>query len=157
MTTTNDKLIEELNDLVEINNDRVNGYEKAADETKDKDVDLQAIFHKMADESRSYMAELTEEIRRLGGDPDNGTTNSGKLHRVWMDVKAIFTGKDRQSILESCEFGEDAAQKAYNMALASDAEMSAETRNLITDQQGKLKTSHDLIKKYRDAHKAVNN
>ncbi|MEO7802185.1 MAG: PA2169 family four-helix-bundle protein [Ginsengibacter sp.] len=155
--TTNEKLIEELNDLIEINNDRINGYEKASDESKDRDVDLQAIFNKMADESRGYKAELTEEVRRLGGDPDNGTTNSGKLYRVWMDVKAIFTGKDRQAILENCEFGEDAAQKAYNMALASDAEMSAETRNLITDQQSKLKTSHDLIKKYRDAHKAMNN
>ena len=153
--TTNEKLVEELNDLIEINNDRINGYEKASDESKDRDVDLQAIFNKMADESRGYKAELTEEVRRLGGDPDNGTTNSGKLYRVWMDVKAIFTGKDRQAILENCEFGEDAAQKAYNMALASDAEMSAETRNLITDQQSKLKTSHDLIKKYRDAHKAV--
>ena len=155
--TTNEKLVEELNDLIEINNDRINGYEKAADESKDRDVDLQAIFHKMADESRGYKAELTEEVRRLGGDPEStSTTNSGKLYRVWMDVKAIFTGKDRQAILENCEFGEDAAQKAYNMALASDAEMSAETRNLITDQQSKLKTSHDLIKKYRDAHKAVN-
>lgn len=156
--TTNEKLVEELNDLIEINNDRINGYEKAADESKDRDVDLQAIFNKMADESRGYKAELTQEVRRLGGDPESSsTTNSGKLYRVWMDVKAIFTGKDRQAILENCEFGEDAAQKAYNMALASDAEMSAETRNLITDQQAKLKTSHDLIKKYRDAHKAVNN
>lgn len=155
--TTNEKLVEELNDLIEINNDRINGYEKAADESKDRDVDLQAIFNKMADESRGYKAELTQEVRRLGGDPESSsTTNSGKLYRVWMDVKAIFTGKDRQAILENCEFGEDAAQKAYNMALASDAEMSAETRNLITDQQSKLKTSHDLIKKYRDAHKAVN-
>jgi uncharacterized protein (TIGR02284 family) len=73
-----------------------------------------------------------------------------------MDVKAIFTGKDRQAILENCEFGEDAAQKAYKAALASDAEISSETRQLITDQQASLKTAHDLIKKYRDAHKAVN-
>ena len=157
MTTTNDKLVEVLNVLIEINNDRVNGYEKAAEETKDKDVDLQAIFHKMADDSRKYAAELTQEVNRLGGTADTGTTNSGKLYRVWMDVKALFTGKDRQAILENCEFGEDAAQKAYNAALASDAEMSAETRQLITDQQADLKTAHDLIKKYRDAHKAVNN
>jgi len=157
MTTTNDKLVEVLNDLIEINNDRVNGYEKASEETKDKDVDLQATFNKMADDSRKYAAELTQEVRRLGGDPDSGTTYSGKLYRVWMDVKALFTGKDRQAILENCEFGEDAAQKAYKAALASDAEMSAETRQLITDQQAALKTAHDLIKKYRDAHKAVNN
>ena len=156
MTTRNDKLVEVLNDLIEINNDRVNGYEKAAEETKDRDVDLQAIFNKMADDSRKYAAELTREVGRLGGTPETGTTSSGKLYRVWMDVKAIFTGKDRQAILENCEFGEDAAQKAYKAALASDAEMSAETRQLITDQQASLKTAHDLIKKYRDAHEAVN-
>jgi len=157
MITTNDKLVDVLNDLIQINNDRVNGYEKAAEETKDRDLDLQAIFRKMANDSRGYVAELSREVARLGGNPDIGSTNSGKLYRVWMDVKTLFTGKDRQAILESCEFGEDAAQKAYKHALASDAEISAETRKLITDQQASLKTSHDLIKKYRDAHKAMNN
>ena len=73
-----------------------------------------------------------------------------------MDVKATFSGHDRQSVLEACEFGEDAAQKAYRDALASDAEMNADTRQLITSQQASLKTSHDIIKKYRDMHKAVN-
>ncbi len=154
--TRNDKLVEVLNDLIQINNDRVNGYERAADETKDRDVDLQGIFNKMANDSRQYAAELSREVSRLGGTPDTGTTNSGKLYRVWMDVKSLFTGKDRQAILENCEFGEDAAQKAYKAALSSDAEINAETRQLITDQQASLKTAHDLIKKYRDAHKAVN-
>lgn len=149
----NEKLVEVLNDLVEINNDRIAGYEKAADETKNIDVDLQAIFQKMADESRKYKSELVNEVSRLGGEPSQGTTNSGKIYRMWMDLKATFTGKDRQAILESCEFGEDAAQKAYKLALASDAEIDVETRQLITSQQSSLKTSHDLIKKYRDAQR----
>ncbi len=157
MTTTNDKLVEVLNDLIEINNDRVVGYEKASDETKSLDVDLQAIFTKMADDSRKYAAELTQKVSELGGEPAKGTTNSGKIYRVWMDVKATFTGHDRQAILENCEFGEDAAQKAYKAALASDAEIDAETRQLITDQQSSLQTGHDLIKKYRDAHKTMKN
>ncbi len=155
--STNSELTGVLNDLIEINNDRIVGYEKAADETKGLDVDLKAIFYKMADESRKYKSELTLEVNRLGGDPvTDGTTNSGKIYRVWMDVKATFSGHDRQAVLESCEFGEDAAQKAYTAALASDAEMDADTRQLITSQQASLKTSHDLIKKYRDMHKAVN-
>jgi uncharacterized protein (TIGR02284 family) len=154
--TTNDNLVGVLNDLIQINNDRINGYEKATEEIKDKDVDLQAIFSKMANDSRKYAAELSREVIRFGGNPDSGTTNSGKLYRVWMDVKSLFTGKDRQAILENCEFGEDAAQKAYKAALASDAEIPVETRQLITEQQSSLKTAHDLIKKYRDAHKAVN-
>ncbi len=108
----------------------------------------------MADESRKYKSELVAEVTKLGGEPSTGTTNSGKLYRVWMDAKAIFTGKDRKAILENCEFGEDAAQKAYKMALASDAEIPADSRQLITDQQASLKNSHDIIKKYRDAHKS---
>ncbi len=155
--STNSELTGVLNDLIEINNDRIAGYEKAADETKGLDVDLKAIFYKMADESRKYKSELTLEVNRLGGDPvTDATTNSGKIYRVWMDLKATFSGHDRQAVLESCEFGEDAAQKAYKAALSSDAEMDADTRQLITSQQSSLKTSHDLIKKYRDMHKAVN-
>ncbi len=153
--STNDKLTEVLNDLIKINNDRTKGYENAAEETKSTDVDLNATFMKMANESRKYAAELTNEVQRLGGKPATGTSGGGNIHRAWMDVKAAFTGKDRQSMLESCEFGEDAAQKAYKSALFSDAEISADTRQLITEQQSSLKTSHDIIKKYRDAHKAV--
>ena len=154
--TTNENLVEVLNDLVQINNDRVEGYEKAAEETKDIDVDLKALFIKMAEESIKYKTELVNEITKFGGDPVTGTTGLGKIYRVWMDVKATFTGHDRQSVLEACEFGEDAAQKAYRDVLASDAEINAESRQLITSQQSSLKNSHDIIKKYRDMHKAVN-
>ena len=153
---TNEKLIEVLNDLIEINNDRVQGYEKATQETKNLDVDLQAIFHSLANDSRKYGAELTQEVNKLGGEAARDTTTSGKIYRAWMDVKAAFSGHDRQSVLSSCEFGEDAAQKAYSSALASDAEMSAEVRKLIVDQQDTLKIAHNLIKKYRDLHQAVN-
>ena len=148
----NEQLTETLNDLVRINNDRITGYEKASDETKDSDVDLQVTFNKMADESRTYVKELNEKLMSLGGEPSSDTTTAGKIYRVWMDVKNTFTGADRESILDSCEFGEDAAQKAYNEALETDAEMDADTRQLIMKQKNSLKSSHDIIKKYRDLH-----
>jgi uncharacterized protein (TIGR02284 family) len=153
---TNDNLTTVLNDLIRINNDRVVGYEKAADEARDIDVDLRAVFARMAEESRQYAAELTQEVVKLGGDPATGTTNSGKIYRVWMDLKATFTGNSRQAILENCEYGEDAAQKAYDSALKSDAEMTSDIRQLISNQKSSLKTSHDVIKKYRDLHASVN-
>ena len=153
---TNEKLIAELNGLIEINNDRVNGYQKAKEEVKGLDLDLIAMFTSMANDSQKYVGELSKTVSELGGTPADGTTNSGKLYRVWMDIKTTFTANDRQSVLELCEFGEDAAQKAYKAALASDAEMSAEIRQLITQQQAKLKTAHDVIKKYRDLHESIN-
>src|SRR5436305_4788716 len=106
----NEKVLSVLNDLIRINNDRVDGYEKAIDELKDEDADLRTLFQGYINESRKNALELTPEVTRLGGDPADGTTNSGKIYRVWMDLKATVTGKDRETVLANCEFGEDAAQ-----------------------------------------------
>jgi uncharacterized protein (TIGR02284 family) len=150
-----EELVGVLNDLVRINNDRIEGYERAANETKDSDVDMKAIFNEMSSQSRKYVTELTAEVGRLGGDPASDTTISGKIYRVWMDLKAAISGKDRESILGSCEYGEDVAQRAYEAALETDAYMSTDIRQMIATQKSELKTSHDMIKKYRDMHEKV--
>jgi uncharacterized protein (TIGR02284 family) len=150
-----EEIISVLNDLIRINNDRVVGYERAVKEAKDLDVDLIAIFNEMADQSRKYTAQLVQEVGRLGGEAASDTTVSGKVYRVWMDLKAAISGKDRETILGNCEFGEDVAQRAYEAALESDAYMTTEIRQLISTQKSDLKTSHDLIKKYRDLHDKV--
>jgi uncharacterized protein (TIGR02284 family) len=118
-------------------------------------VDLKAIFEGMIRESEQYKTELVSQVQSLGGDVATDSTVSGKVYRAWMDVKATFTGASRQAILENCEFGEDAWRRAYEAALSSDAEMSAEVRQLITGQYNSEKSSHDLIKKYRDAQAAL--
>lgn len=139
-----------LNDLIQINNDRVAGYEKAIEELKSEDADLKTLFVKMIGESHTYKMALATEVQALGEEIETGTTNSGKIYRAWMDVKAIFTGHDRKTVLNNCEFGEDAAQKAYKMALAEEG-ISAELRSLITEQKAQLRVSHDEIKALRDA------
>ena len=152
MATITEKSTEVLNDLIQINNDRVAGYERAAKEADSKDVDLISLFNDMASESRQYLAELRRYVQSNGEEPAEGSTFAGKIYRTWMDVKATFTGKDRKAILASCEFGEDAAQKAYKEALAED--LSADVRQLIVDQKSSLKKSHDRIKRLRDMQPA---
>ncbi|MBC7916146.1 MAG: PA2169 family four-helix-bundle protein [Pyrinomonadaceae bacterium] len=138
-----------LNDLVQINNDRVEGYDRAIKELKDGDADLKELFSKMIAESIEYKSQLVS----AGGDPDNDTTNSGKIYRVWMDVKAVFTGHDRLAVLENCEFGEDAAQKAYKMALETE-NLPFDVQGLLTQQKQSLKVAHDKIKYLRDFNKS---
>lgn len=147
---TIEKTAEVLNDLVQINNDRIEGYERAAKETAKEDGDLRTLFESMASESRSYANDLGKFIAMAGEDVAEGTTASGKIYRVWMDVKATFSGKDRKAILASCEFGEDAAQKAYASALEED-DLAEDVRQLITEQKSRLKSAHDKIKRLRDA------
>ncbi|RZK38382.1 MAG: PA2169 family four-helix-bundle protein [Pedobacter sp.] len=139
-----------LNDLVQINNDRIAGYERAIEELQSEDADLKSLFVRMIGESHKLKMALATEVQALGEDIDQGTTNSGKIYRAWMDVKAVFTGHDRKTVLNNCEFGEDAAQKAYKMAL-DEEDLSADLRSLITEQKAQLRVSHDEIKALRDS------
>lgn len=152
---TNKDLIEILNDLIRINHDRTEGYHKAVEELKPTDIDLKTMFTNLANNSVQYANALAAEVRNLGGSPAVDSTQSGKLYRVWMDIKSGITARDRKSVLALCEFGEDAALKSYNLALDSDAEIPGGIRQLILDQKASIQSSHDVVKRYRDMHEAV--
>lgn len=149
------RTIEILNDLIQINNDRIAGYEKAIKESKPEDEDLKILFAAMVSESHDTRNALGKEVQALGGNMEGGTTASGKIYRAWMDVKAVFTGHDRHTVLANCEAGEDAAQKAYKTALEHDF-LPAYLREMLIEQQEMLRESHDEIKslrnQYEEAH-----
>lgn len=149
---TTQETIEVLNDLVAINNDRIAGYERALKELRDEDSDLVSLFTNMIEESHDIRNELGTEVQANGGEMETGTTNSGKIYRAWMDVKAAFTGNSRHAVLASCEAGEDAAQKAYNSALETDG-LPEYVRQILTEQKQTLRASHDKIKALRDSSK----
>jgi len=147
----NKETIEVLNDLIQINNDRIVGYERAIKETKPEDDDLKVLFASMISESHKIKIALATEVQTLGAEVEQGTTTSGKIYRAWMDVKAAFTGHDRHAVLANCEAGEDAAQKAYNSALKSN-ELPAYIREMLVEQQEVLRASHDEIRALRDQY-----
>lgn len=152
MSTVNENTVDVLNDLVRINHDRVEGYTKAEQNTDKDNFDLLATFAKMKDQSNDYLQDLSALVIKNGGEVAKDSTTMGKIYRTWMDVQNAFTSDDRQVVLNECEFGEDAAQKAYKMAL-DETDLTDEARSLITMQKKALKESHDLIKAYRDREK----
>jgi len=149
MGTNNQEIVDCLNNLVQINNDRIQGYLTASQET-DQD-DLKSVFSEMMTTSQECRRQLVQEITKLGGTPVEGTTVSGKLYRIWMDIKAALTSKDRKAILNSCEFGEDAAVKTYQTEIDSDALNGTEYLLIVKEQFAKIKSGHDKIKQLRDA------
>ncbi len=151
----NKEIIEVLNDLVRINRDRIAGYEKAVEDLEEGDAVLRTLFYQLSDESQKMKDELSNEIVALGGEPAEETTMSGKIYRAWMGIKDAFSADDAKSALEACEYGEDAAQKAYAEALEESAAFPQGIRRLITDQKGLLKMSHDLIRNKRDDFEAA--
>ncbi|MEO7988927.1 MAG: PA2169 family four-helix-bundle protein [Chryseolinea sp.] len=145
----NEKSIDVLNTLIQINNDRIEGYETASKETDHSD--LHSLFSDLIETSEKCKAELTEEVQRLGGTPIEGTKTSGKFFRAWMDIKAALTGKDLKAILNSCEFGEDVAVDTYEKAMENDDDdLGIEQRSIIATQYDLIKADHDKIKSLRD-------
>ena len=147
------KLPSVLSDLVRINNDRMAGYEKAIKELKPEDEDLKMLFRRYINESRQAADSLNAVLAGLGAPPVESTTQSGKIYRVWMDLKTAVSGKDRETVLGNCVFGEDAAQKAYDLALNADVDLSAELRETLVQQKLALRLGHDEVKRLRDLHR----
>ena len=139
-----------LNQLLEINNDRVEGYKKALHETDQSD--LKDLFKEMAEHSFKIRNELANEVIKLNQKPSTGTSTSGKVFRAWMDLRAALTQKDRKAILSSCEFGEDAAQETYESVLKSD-KLAPDVRSLISQQKEILRQDHNKVKGLRDSVK----
>lgn len=154
MKNYNKEIVEVLNDLIRINRDRIAGYEKAVENLEDGDAVLRTLFYQLSDESQKMKEELSNEVRSLGGEPAEDSTMSGKIYRAWMDVKDVFSGDDAKSALEACEYGEDAAQKAYGEAIDDSKDFPDNIQMLIRDQKDILRLSHDLIRNKRDEYKS---
>jgi uncharacterized protein (TIGR02284 family) len=137
-----------LNDLLKINNDRIKEYKKAVKEIVD--FEWRTIFLTNIDESKKFALELSLAIMQNGGEPKiNATTTSGKIYRFWTEIKDTFTGRDRESILNECEFVEDAMLKAYSKALEHE-DLNDHLKKVIGKQYETLRSSHLMINHYRD-------
>lgn len=139
------KQVEILNDLIQINNDRIAGYEKAIDGLDDEgNEDLKRLFRHLINNSLDYNETLERQIGLLDGEPALGTSGVGKLYRAWMDFKALVTGGDRAAILGSCITGEETAIRAYQEAIA-DEELAAGLQQLLNEQLAELQHSYQEI------------
>ena len=145
METADNKQVEILNDLIQINNDRIAGYEKAIDGLDDEDnEDLKRLFRHLINNSLDYNETLERQIGLLDGEPAIGTSGAGKLYRAWMDFKALVTGGDRAAILESCITGEETAIRAYKEAIA-DEQLIPALQELLNQQLAELEQSYREI------------
>lgn len=147
------KAVGHIKNLIEINNDRILGYRKALEDPNPINADLNIVFREAITDSERFSQELSQLAAQFGAEVDaDDDSVTGALHRAWMDVKSLFGGKDRKSILEEAERGEDAIKASYEKALAS-GDLPGEVLNIVSQQAAQIKLSHDHIKALRDASK----
>ncbi len=136
-----------LNDLIETCKDGEAGFTECANDVTSTDV--KTVMVKCAHDCTAAAAELQQLVRSMGGEPETDTSLSGDMHRRWVGLKELVTGKDDTAILNECERGEDVAKKSYKEALEKD--LPPNIRAVVEKQYQGVLQNHDQVKQLRDA------
>ena len=147
----NNPTVSTLNDLLQITNDRIEGFNKVEDKVWEKYPNLKSDYTNMVDQSQKMRLELKSLISERNGDADDSTTVAGGLHRTWIDVKNAFSSDNAESTLENVTFGENAAIEAYEKALDS-GDLCSESSRVVQDQLHSLKASYEKFKNLENRH-----
>lgn len=143
--------ISTLNTLIQTNKDGENGYNEAAQGVQGSD--LKDLFMRYSQQRSQFASELQDEVRKLGGDPETSGSVAASLHRSWIDIKSVVTGKDEGAILSECERGEDSAVETYQNALKE--ALPSDVNSVIERQYMQVKEAHDRIKGLRNMSSAT--
>ncbi|UZT98671.1 PA2169 family four-helix-bundle protein [Chryseobacterium fluminis] len=145
----NENTVSVLNDLLNITNDRIEGFSKVEDKVWETHSALKSDYDQMVSQSQVMKNDLIKLITEKGGEPDNTTSTAGALHRTWIDVKNTFTSDKDESTLENVVFGEKAAIDAYQDALDS-GNLCPESTRVVSDHLHHLKASYNTFKSLED-------
>ena len=140
-----DQVISTLNSLIEINRDGQKGYQEAAE--KIEEPQIREFCFEQSRTRAQFVGDLQQQVRSLGGDPENTGSVAAAVHRGWIDLKSALGG-GAHAILAASETGEDYAVKEYKKAL--DETLPAPVRDIIERQYQSVKQAHDKVKGMRD-------
>ena len=141
MTDRQDE-ISTLNTLIATVIDSINGYEDAA--ANSEGGRFAQIFRERAGERQRVVEDLRAEVRRLGGDPEDGGSFMGKTHQRFLDLKAAVTGRDDKAVIDEVERGEDYLKSKFEAALES-GHLSGESRAAVERCYQSVRSGHDQM------------
>jgi len=143
--------VSEIEKLIETCKDGEYGFRTCAEHVKS--TDLKDVFLRRADDCQRGASELQQIVVQLGGKADTGSTVTGALHRGWVSVVGVLSGKSDGAILDECERGEDAALARYRDALK--ANLPSDVMAVVQRQYEGVKRNHDQIRTLRNQVHAV--
>ena len=147
-TAKNSELEKIVKSVINILEDGQKGFADIGGHLRDET--LKRYFLAESLKRASFRAELENELHRHGvPDVHEEGTTAGTLHRAWFDLKEKVHAADDHSLLASAEQGEDQAKKVYKEAL--DQELPLPLRQLLSEQNAHIMSSHDYVKNHRDA------
>ena len=128
-----------LNSLITTTIDSAHGFERSAEDADGGR--FTEMFREFAAERRTVVSRLQQEVRALGGEPNDDGSLKGDLHRRWLDLRDALGGGDK-SVIEEVERGEDYLKSKYDAAL-EDSELSPQALAAIREAYQSVRAGHD--------------
>lgn len=147
----NEDVIQTLNDLIETCKDGEAGFRTCADDVSD--IQLKTFFANRAQSCAAAALELQDLVRAYGGDPETRGGLGGALHRRWVDIQALISGRSDRAVLQECERGERVAATNYRRAL--ERRLPDDVRAVIDRQYQGVLQNHDQVRSLCDQHRSL--
>jgi uncharacterized protein (TIGR02284 family) len=129
-----------LNSLIETTIDSVDGYRRSAEEATNGT--FTQMFRQRAQERQQVVERLREQVRTLGGTPEDDGSLLAAAHRQFLSLRDAVTGSDDKSVIAEVDRGESFLDGKWQVALA-DKELSVETQRLIGECYQSVRSGHD--------------
>jgi uncharacterized protein (TIGR02284 family) len=140
--------IDVLNGLVETTLDSSEGYNEAAEQSKNPMIT--ELFRRWASERRRVVADLRAAVQVAGGEAKDDGTALASAHRVFMDLRAHMSKTDK-AVVEEVERGEDHIKHKFEDAL-KDEKVGPQARSVIQAAYTSIKAGHDEMRDLKKSY-----
>jgi uncharacterized protein (TIGR02284 family) len=147
----NESAAQVLNDLIQVNNERINRYETLIAALPATDQELRFLFAKIIGESHQNKIILATELQAMGETIELAPDKRGKVYEASVSdlYKAKHVQNNRLNVLDHSDACEGAVLKAYNFSLMSH-DVAAYLRDLLYEHQQRITDFRSEIKILRD-------
>jgi uncharacterized protein (TIGR02284 family) len=143
--------IKVLNELITTTLDSADGYSEAA-----KDADnptFKNLFSQWASERRQVVNELQEQVRILGGKPQDDGSVLASAHRMFLNIRDSLSKGDK-GVVEEVERGEDYIKGKFEDALDDD-DLSVSLRPVVNRAYESVIQGHDQARDLKRSYQRM--
>lgn len=143
----NTKSAEVLNNLIQLNSNRVFGYQNVARQINAVDAPLKDIFTTVAGDSAYCISQLFPYIIEAGMQPAVEKPNEDLFQGLKNNLLTSSHNQKSAQLLKADDFDQDGILDAYHHAL-NNTQFPAELYNIINEQTQTLKKTRSTIINY---------
>ena len=139
MENQNEKVVQELNDLIEFSKSSKEAYDTAVQNVKNPSI--KSLFTNLGKQHQQFATELEGQLRTLGGSA--GRSSGGRYQTTtWATAKTAATTGNEKDVLDKFERGESEIEQKYDQ---------------ILNESGLPNNVKEIIRKQHDTQRQVQN